>query len=210
MEPQPMQTITNEHPPLETRLLRLLRWSRYVCLSMGVLALGYVGLAALDARMYQVDADLFLDSQIQARQEHPGSFSQPQLVPEAGVLGRITIPRLGMSIAILEGTKPPVLRLGVGHIEGTALPGEPGNTGIAGHRDTFFRDLKDIHIADEIQVRTVAGLYSYRVDRVKVVAPDDVSVLSPSGESALTLVTCYPFYLVGAAPKRFVVHALKL
>ena len=204
-----MPSISKEQVLAETRPQSLLRWSRYALWSLGVLALGYVGLAALDARIYQANAELFLNSQIRAQRKHPGRFSQAQSVQEAGVLGRIVIPRLGMSIAILEGTKPRVLRLGVGHIEGTVLPGELGNSGIAGHRDTFFRDLQDIQADDEIQVQTLAGLYRYNVDWVKVVAPDDVGVLAPSGESTLTLVTCYPFYLVGAAPKRFVVHALK-
>jgi sortase A len=100
--------------------------------------------------------------------------------------------------------------LGAGHIEGTPLPGEPGNSGVAGHRDTFFRSLKDIRKADQIQIQTATGLLHYEVDWVKVVGPDDTSVLRSSGdESTLTLVTCYPFYLVGPAPKRFVVHARK-
>ncbi|SPE21728.1 Sortase family protein (fragment) [Candidatus Sulfotelmatobacter sp. SbA7] len=99
------------------------------------------------------------------------------------------------------------MRLGAGHLEGTPLPGEAGNSAIAGHRDTFFRDLKDIRPMDEIQIQTPTALFRYQVDWVKVVDPDDLSVLAPSTESALTLVTCYPFYLVGPAPRRFVVHA---
>jgi sortase A len=99
------------------------------------------------------------------------------------------------------------LRLGAGHIEGTPLPGEAGNSGIAGHRDTFFRELRDVRTNDEIQIQTATGLFYYEVDWAKVVAPDDVSVLSPSAESTVTLVTCYPFYLVGPAPNRFVVRA---
>lgn len=103
-----------------------------------------------------------------------------------------------------------MLRLGAGHIEGTPLPGEPGNSGIAGHRDTFFRELKDIRRNDEIQIQTATGLLRYEVDWVKVVEPNDTTVLEPStAESTLTLVTCYPFYFVGPAPNRFVVHARK-
>jgi sortase A len=108
---------------------------------------------------------------------------------------------------VLQGTNSRMLRLGPGHIEGTPLPGEGGNSGIAGHRDTFFRGLKDIRKNDEIQFQAATGLFRYQVEWVKVVAPDDLSVLSPSSESALTLVTCYPFYFVGPAPKRFVVRA---
>jgi sortase A len=112
-----------------------------------------------------------------------------------------------MMVAILEGTKPQTLRLGVGHIGGTAHPGEPGNIGIAGHRDTFFRDLKDIRASDEIQIQTATGLSRYEVDWVRIVAPGDTRVLAPSAGSAITLVTCYPFHYIGAAPERFIVHA---
>jgi sortase A len=103
-----------------------------------------------------------------------------------------------------------MLRLGAGHIEGTPLPGETGNVGIAGHRDTFFRGLKDIRMNDEIQLQTATGLFHYEVDWLKVVEPDDTTVLEPSTpQSTLTLVTCYPFYFIGSAPKRFVVRAHK-
>ena len=95
----------------------------------------------------------------------------------------------------------------MGHIAGRALPGEPGNAGIAGHRDTYFRALKDIRTGDEIQIQTAAGLSSYEVNSVQIVTPDDIGVLSPSAGSAITLVTCYPFYYVGSAPDRFIVHA---
>jgi sortase A len=95
-----------------------------------------------------------------------------------------------------------------GHIEGTPLPGETGNSEIAGHRNTFFRGLKDIRKNDEIQVQTASG-FRYEVDWVKTVAPDDLSVLAPTSESAMTLMTCYPFYFVGPAPKRFIVRAHK-
>ena len=101
-----------------------------------------------------------------------------------------------------------MLRLGAGHIEGTALPWETGNSGIAGHRDTFFRELKDIQRNDEIQIQTATGLFRYQVDWMRVVEPGDTTVLEPSyKESTVTLVTCYPFYFVGSAPKRVVVRA---
>ena len=100
-----------------------------------------------------------------------------------------------------------MLRLGAGHIGGTPLPGEAGNSAIAGHRDTFFRGLKDIRTSDEIQFQTATGQSRYQVDWAKVVEPNDTSVLAPSTQSELTLVTCYPFYYVGPAPNRFVVRA---
>jgi sortase A len=191
---------------IPTRTQRFLGWAQRLLFMIGILALGYVGFTVLDARSYQVDAKRSLESQIQVAEEHDVTLPKP-IIKKGDVLGRLDIPRLGVSVAILQGTNSRVLRLGVGHIESTPLPGEAGNIAIAGHRDTFFRELKDIHQNDEIQLQTATGLFRYEVDWVKVVAPDEVSVLAPSTESALTLVTCYPFYFVGPSPKRFVVRA---
>jgi sortase A len=187
---------------------RLLRWTQRFLFITGILLLGYVGFTLLEARLYQVSAKRSLENQIQVEKERPQT--QPRTpVKKGDVLGRMDIARLGMSVAVLQGTSSRVLRLGIGHIAGTPLPGEDGNIGIAGHRDTFFRGLKDIRQNDEIQLQTANGLSRYEVDWAKVVANDDQSVLAPSTESALTLVTCYPFYFVGPAPKRFVVRAHK-
>jgi len=200
-----------------TRTRWLLRGSRYFFFITGFLALGYVGFTLLDARYYQASAKRSLESrivenQLQVEKEHnvvqPAPAVQPA-VKEGDVLGRMDIPRLGVSVAVLQGTKSRMLRLGAGHIEGTPLPGESGNIGIAGHRDTFFRELKDVRENDEIDLQTATGRFRYEVDWVKVVAPDDNGVLASSTESSLTLVTCYPFYLVGPAPKRLVVRAHK-
>jgi len=99
----------------------------------------------------------------------------------------------------------------VGHIAGSALPGEVGNVGIAGHRDGFFRALKDVKVGEavELERQTSAGMRSdqYKVERISVVQPTDVSVVAPTSEATLTLVTCYPFYFVGSAPQRYVVQA---
>jgi sortase A len=174
----------------------------------GALAVSYVAITLIHAKLYQEAAVKTLEKQISAHQEH--TLSLPKAAARQGdVLGRIEIPRLGLMIAILEGTSAKTLRLGVGHIKGTALPGEPGNTGIAGHRDTFFRPLKDIRTNDEIQIQTVTGISRYQVDWVQVVAPGDTEILDPAGASSITLITCYPFHLIGAAPERFVVHAYK-
>jgi sortase A len=202
---------TKRHTSSSTRTQWLLRYGGHLFLSVAFLTLGYVGFILFDARLYQAKANRSLEVQVQAQQEHRVSpVSQPQPVIEVrDVLGRIEIPRLGMSVAVLQGTSSRVLRRGAGHVEGTALPGEQGNSVIAGHRDTFFRELKDIRQKDEIQLQTATGLFRYEVDWVKVVEPDDLSVLAPSTESALTLVTCYPFQFLGSAPKRFAVHAQK-
>jgi sortase A len=195
-------------PPWMVRKQRRILWARRLLLITGIVLLGYVGLTLLDTRYSQASAEHTLETQIQDLKKAGPSQPRPPLKP-GDVLGRIDIPRLGMSFAVLQGTSWRTLRRGAGHIEGTPLPGEPGNSGIAGHRDTFFRKLRKIHEHDEIQLQTATGLLHYEVDWVKVVQPDDVSVLTPSTDSALTLVTCYPFYFVGSASQRFVVHARK-
>jgi sortase A len=203
-----------------TRVQKLLRWSQRLLFLVGTIALGYVGFALLDAELFQASAKRSLENQIEMGKETNGVQNEVQhevqhevqprpAIKPGDVLGRLDIPRLGLSVAVLQGTSSRMLRLGTGHIPGTPLPGEAGNSGIAGHRDTFFRGLKDIHKNDEIQFQTASGLSRYAVDWVKVVAPDDLSVLAPSSESELTLVTCYPFYFVGPAPTRFVVRAHK-
>jgi len=131
--------------------------------------------------------------------------------PIAGQLvGRIEIPRLGLSVIVAEGTGDATLRRAAGHIEGTALPGKSGNVGIAGHRDTLFRPLRNIRQDDVITLTTLQGLYRYRVVSTKVVSPYDVAVLNPDGREILTLVTCYPFFFIGPAPDRFIVRAKRI
>jgi sortase A len=198
-------TFTIEREMLPTRMRRLVRWSQRLLVITGALALGYVGFTLLDARLFQASAKRSLETQI----HREGERQELQAKVKTGdVLGRVDIPRLGISVAVLQGTSSRILRLGAGHIEGTALPGETGNSGIAGHRDTFFRKLKNIQLNDEIQVQTATGLFRYQVDWMRVVEPSDTTVLEPSSkESTVTLVTCYPFYFVGSAPKRFVVRA---
>jgi sortase A len=126
---------------------------------------------------------------------------------ERAVIGRIELPRLGVRAMVREGVDDGTLRRAVGHIPATALPGEPGNVGLAGHRDTFFRQLRNVHKKDRIAIRTLNGEYDYVVDSLKVVKPSDVQVLASSGDNVLTLVTCYPFNYVGHAPRRYIVRA---
>jgi sortase A len=185
-----------------------LGWMRGFCLVIGTLAILYVVVTMLHARFYQEAANNTLGQQMHAEEQHTVDPSGA-VAKEGDLLGRIEIPRLGMKVAILEGTTSQTLRLGVGHIKGTAGPGERGNIGIAGHRDTFFRDLKGIRASDEIQIQTATSLSRYVVDWVRVVSPDDIAVLDPSDGSFITLVTCYPFRFIGAAPERFVVRAHK-
>lgn len=200
--------LTTERETTPKRSQRLLRWCQRLLFLTGILALGYVGFTLLDARLYQASAKRSLETQIQFEKE-PHEIQPKAAIKPGDVLGRLDIPRLGLSVAVLQGTASRMLRLGTGHIEGTPLPGEAGNSGIAGHRDTFFRGLRNIRENDEIRFQAATGLSRYAVDWMKVVAPDDLSVLAPSTESSLTLVTCYPFYFVGPAPKRFIVRAHK-
>jgi sortase A len=122
-------------------------------------------------------------------------------------VGRIEIPAVGLATRVLEGSNAPTLRLAVGHIPGTALPGPSGNVGLAGHRDTFFRPLRRIKLGDEIRFTTAAGTFKYRVISLRVVLPNAVEVLNATQQPTLTLVTCYPFDFIGTAPQRLIVHA---
>lgn len=145
----------------------------------------------------------------------PGSAApgeNPTIGPPAkqSVIGRLEIPRLKLAVMVREGADEGTLSRAVGHIPGTALPGTIGNVGLAGHRDTFFRALRNIRADDIIEVQTTAGTYRYAVKSTRIVTPRDVSVLQASGGETLTLVTCYPFYYVGSAPKRFIVHATQV
>jgi sortase A len=211
----------------------LLLWVERLLLAIGLLCLGLVSFAVIDARWFAYQQGQRLDRALRARaagRETPGAASRatppasetdrlgsfrpggapaapPAPVPEGSVLGRIEIARVGISSLVLEGVGGETLRRGVGHIPGTAMARAVGNVGLAGHRDTVFRGLKDIRKGDLIDLETLAGSYRYAVDWAQVVDPDDVGVLGAGNRPELTLVTCYPFYYVGSAPERFVVRA---
>ena len=109
---------------------------------------------------------------------------------------------------ILQGTEEDQLKLGVGHIEDTAHPGQVGNIALVAHRDTFFRPLRNIRKDDEIRIVTPAGTMHYFVELTKIIGPFDTDVLDPTPGAELTLITCYPFDFVGKAPMRFLVRAV--
>lgn len=133
-----------------------------------------------------------------------GNSYQPKM---HDVLGRLEIPRLNISAVIVEGSDDESLKLGPGHVPGTALPGEQGNVAIAGHRNTHFLPLKEVQAGDKISITSPRGNMEYAVQYVEIVSPDDVDAINPTDESQLTLITCYPFFYVGSAPERFIVHA---
>jgi sortase A len=132
------------------------------------------------------------------------AMSEPAQAP----LAVLRIPKIRLEVPVLPGTDDVTLDRALGHIEDTASPGTDGNSGIAGHRDGFFRGLKDIAPGDVIELETLQGKEVYRVERTWVVEPEDVSVLDPTSTRTVTLVTCYPFYYVGSAPQRFIVRAV--
>ena len=188
-----------------------------------MISLGYVAYAYADAELFQAYQNWQFDRAAHDPRPTAATIAtkpllltaslrepSPRAVAPGAVLGRLEIARIGVSVIVAEGVDSRALRRAVGHIPGTALPGEKGNVAISGHRDTFFRALKDIHPDDELTVTTLEGSYRYRVDSTKVVAEDDLAVLDSSTESILTLVTCYPFYYVGPAPQRFVVRAHRI
>jgi sortase A len=123
------------------------------------------------------------------------------------LVGRLIIPRLHLRATVREGAGEDTLAVALGHIPGTAWPGQNGNVGVAGHRDTLFRALRKIAKQDQIQFQTLAGSYQYEVESTAIVPPGDMGVLAPGEQPEITLVTCYPFDYVGSAPDRFVVKA---
>ncbi len=189
-----------------------LRVLRHTLLAAGLLILVYCAFVYLDSWAFQKqesrEFDHLLSQQREALPDSAQPAPPPQLSPAAhGLIGRMEIPRLGLSAIVFEGTSRSTLRRAVGHIAETALPGQPGNVGISGHRDTFFRPLRNIKKDDIITLTTLSGEYRYRVVSTKIVPPSDVAVLDSGKDEVLTLVTCYPFYFLGNAPDRFIVRA---
>lgn len=198
---------------------------RYCFLALASVCLGVYSYAYLERVLYQSEASRKFDraphgdaavlaASIDAvtpggrvvgasRKPWPSSKSPSSVA----VIGRLSVKRLRLSAMVREGIDRQTLELAVGHIPATALPGETGNIGVAGHRDTFFRGLKDLRNGDEVQFTTTHGDFKYVVESVIIVEPDNVSVLAASSENVLTMVTCYPFSYIGAAPRRFVVRA---
>ncbi|MGH9672397.1 MAG: class D sortase [Bryobacteraceae bacterium] len=146
-------------------------------------------------------------TQAQGRFEQELYEPAPQRPGAGDVLGRIEIPGAGVSAIVVEGVDEAVLRTAVGHVPTTALPGESGRIALAGHRDTFFRGLRNAKPGDLVRLTTPADVYDYRIVSAQVVEPDRVDVIAPTAEPALALITCHPFTYTGNAPFRYVVHA---
>jgi sortase A len=170
----------------------------------GVVMLGYAGGTAAYSEAFQ----RYQERKFENIRAAPVSKA-PDL-HEGDLVGRLEVPRIGLSVIVLQGIEESTLLSGVGHVPGTPLPGIKGNVAIAGHRDTFFRKLKGIVRGDRIRVSIGARVHEYVVASTETVDPENTSVMESGSRSELTLITCYPFYFVGSAPKRFIVHALEM
>jgi LPXTG-site transpeptidase (sortase) family protein len=190
----------------------LLRWLERGLLAVGIALGAWCAAVLVEARFYgtvpipvaaeqlKVTQTLILPGDAGAKKSAP--------TPSAGVLiGRLEAPSVKMSATVLEGTDDATLKKGAGHIEDTPFPGQAGNVGIAGHRDTVFRPLRNIKVGDALDLTTADRLFRYRISKTHIVGPNDVYVLDPTKTPTLTLVTCYPFDYIGNAPRRFIVHA---
>ena len=179
------------------RWRRLPRQLEVVLLVIGFTCLAWAAWALVDARLFQ---------------RHAAATAAPlpaAAVPvaEGTVVCQLWIPRVGVGMAVAEGVSERTLRRAVGHVPGSALPGQSGNVVLAGHRDSFFRSLERIRVGDAIYLESSAGTELYVVDWIRVVAPTDIEVLKDTGSATLTLVTCYPFRFIGSAPERYIVRA---
>jgi sortase A len=213
-----------------TRQELFLRRGLFVFLTVGVVALGYCAIVLTDKWAFQAYQTWRFERALKTAPTSPSGSPQPtsSALPARGEpdrgrassfgidglagspLGRIEISSIGLGAMIMEGVDGKTLRHAVGHIPGTSLPGSSGNVGLAAHRDTFFRGLRNIHKDDEITLTTLHGSYRYGVDSTQVVEPGDTKVLRATADDFLTLVACYPFYFVGPAPQRFIVRAHRI
>jgi sortase A len=196
-------------PDRQTRFHRAAKSLSWLFVAAGLIALGYWTSVQVRAYLFQLRAPEFPHpaGRIARPPESVASRSTTEDPEEGTAIARLDIPRIGLSTVVVEGVGNTDLKFGAGHVPGTALPGEPGNVGIAGHRDTVFRPLRLIQPNDSIEVATPRGTDTYRVVSTKIVSPDDVAALYPTPTDSLTLITCYPFHYIGAAPRRFIVRA---
>ncbi len=202
-------------------------WAEVACLLIGFVCLGWVGYAFVHEKIYQSFEDYKLSESLQGRAGTLSGFvqtliggQQPEAPPivvlnrdhaplllDPGLVGKVEIPRLNIDAVVREGVDTKTLALAVGHVPDTPRPGQPGNVAIAAHRDTFFRNVRNIRKGDSIRMVTPTGNFEYVVESTKIVDPSDVKVLDPTPSKMLTIVTCYPFNWIGPAPNRFIVRA---
>jgi sortase A len=210
---------------MRTRIFNIKGWETAL-LAVGIVLVGYAAFAYFSGRISSKAAVATFQAHTTATPAGSGNvkaattvdytlWSEKRIKDYEATLAEhfdpplavLRIQKIHLEVPLFDGTDDPVLNRGVGRIVGTAQVGQTGNMGIAGHRDGFFRGLKDVVLGDALELETTAGTQTYIIDSIKLVTPDDVSVLRNEPTSALTLVTCYPFYFVGSAPQRYIVHA---
>lgn len=183
-----------------------------VLAAFGVACLLVYGIATLRTWRYQREAKSEVEQTANVQERTPevaGKLPEPEQPLAVGeLIGRVDVPRLGVSAAVAEGDDERTLSKAVGHLPDTPLPWQRyGNVGLAAHRDGLFRRLEHVRLNDEVRLVTSRGEYHYRVTRTHIVDPDDVWVLAPTPHPTITLITCYPFAFIGNAPQRFIVQA---
>ena len=185
-----------------TRWLRT--WLEWTLLGIGIGCVGMFGFVSVQAYRFE-------RSQAAAFERSTHAAADRSVPAKPGSLvGLLSVPRIGMSTAVVQGDDSKSLKLSAGHLPDTPWPWQPGNSAIAAHRDGRFRALRKIKVGDEVRMRTSRGELRYKVRELRIVEPDDLSVLAPREQSSLTLITCYPFTYIGNAPKRFIVRAERL
>jgi len=189
----------------------VLRWTERGLLAAGIVLAVWCAAVLLEARFVErlpLPPPPAAVSLTTLPGETDGPAPPPAVEPPRGTwVAKLEAPAAGLAATVLEGSDNATLARAAGHIEGTALPGQPGNIGIAGHRDTIFRPVRRLHVGERLVLTTTDHVYTYRIGRTRIVSPDAVSVLDPTPRPTLTLVTCYPFTYIGHAPKRFIVTA---
>lgn len=199
------------------RAFRPLRWLERLFLIAGAAALIWWAVIVTDGEIAQRNAQSALEIAIAVEEltdaapvQKPDVPSPDPRVDVGSAIAALSIPRVQLSVTVLHGADARTLQRGPGHLEHTAVPGDAGNVVIAGHRDSFFRPLRHIRLGDDIFLETRDGRFHYRVTLLRVVGPREVSVLAPTSEEVLTLITCYPFWVLGHAPDRFIVRAARV
>jgi sortase A len=196
---------------MNQRAQRIIQRTECLLLMAGTLCAAICLIVAIEAvQARRVSAQIMQQGAAQKGQDAEHAIkveSDPETNAQASVIGNLKIQQLGLSVPIMSDYQAASLLKGIGHIPGTAMPGGLGTVGLAGHRDTYFRPLRGIKKDMDIQLASQTGTYHYAVDSTEIVTPDHVEVLAIGAHPGLTLITCYPFYYVGSAPKRFIVHA---
>ncbi len=205
---------------------RVVKLTANLLILAGIASLLVFAWAMLDGAFYQYTQKLQFETEVAGGDPRiakeisvPGARPQPisafHLMPSLSklvkrdplLIGKLEAPRIGLNVMVREGVDEGTLRLAAGHLPSTALPGEPGNLVILGHRDTFFRSLRELEQGDVVTVSTAQGHFAYEIESIQVVEPDGIDLTAPNSEAVATFITCFPFNYVGPAPRRFLARA---